>query len=108
MKNYESLLTKIKESTELYMGRVFLDSKRYEEAYTYYSRYFSQLETTGDLDVNDMNRMGYGVYAMDGLDPLFESIRQEERFQQLVGKMEAKYQAEHERVRKWLDENEML
>jgi len=162
----------------LYMGRAFLDSKRYEEAYTYYSRYFSQLETTGDLDVNDMNRMGYalwmvgerdearyyfsqmiehcrrhigmnssygregatfdiaGVYAflgekdsayfyleeltrtnwqvsycldmLNGLDPLFESIRQEERFQQLVGKMEAKYQAEHERVRQWLEENDML
>jgi len=162
----------------LYMGRAFLDSKRYEEAYSYYSRYFSQLETTGDLDVNDMNRMGHtlwmvgqrdearfyfsqmidhcrrhiemnssygrtgatfdiaGVYAflgekdsayfyleeltrtnwqvsyslnmLNGLDPLFESIRQEERFQQLVGKMEAKYQAEHERVRQWLEENDML
>ncbi|MCK5067630.1 MAG: hypothetical protein KAR16_09330, partial [Bacteroidales bacterium] len=137
----------------LYMGRAFLDSKRYEEAYSYYSRYFSQLETTGNLDVNDMNRMGHtlwmvgqrdearyyfsqmiehcrrhiemnssysrtgatfdiaGVYAflgekdsayfyleeltrtnwqvsyslemLNGLDPLFESIRQEERFQQL-------------------------
>ena len=162
----------------LYMGRAFLDSKRYEEAYTYYSRYFSQLETTGDLDVNDMNRMGYalwmvgerdearyyfsqmidhcrrhigmnssygregatfdiaGVYAflgekdsayfyleeltrtnwqvsycldmLNGLDPLFESIRQEERFQKLVSKMEAKYQAEHERIRQWLEENDML
>jgi len=162
----------------LYMGRALLDSKRYEEAYTYYSRYFSQQATTGDLDVNDMNRMGHtlwmvgkrdearyyfgqmiehcrrhigmnssygrdgavfdiaGVYAflgekdsayfyleeltrtnwqvtyclemLNGLDPLFESIRQEERFQQLVGKMEAKYQAEHERVKQWLEENDML
>jgi tetratricopeptide (TPR) repeat protein len=162
----------------LYMGSAFLYSKRYEEAYTYYSRYFSQLETTGDLDVNDMNRMGYtlwmvgkrdearyyfnqmiehcrrhigmnssygregatfdiaGVYAflgekdsaylyleeltktnwqvayclnmLNGLDPLFESIRQEERFQLLVGKMEAKYQAEHERVKQWLEENDMM
>ena len=50
-------------------------------------------------------------YFLDMLkinDPLFESIRQEERFQQLVGKMEAKYQAEHERVRQWLEENDML
>jgi len=164
--------------TILYMGRAFLDSKHYEEAYTYYSRYFSQLETTDDFDVNDMNRMGYtlwmvgkrdearyyfnqmiehcrrhigmnssygrdgatfdiaGVYAflgekdsayhylealsstnwqnsyslamLNGLDPLFENIRHEGRFQELVQKMEAKYQAEHERVRQWLEDNDML
>ena len=41
-------------------------------------------------------------------DSLFESIRQEERFQQLVNDVEAKYQAEHERVRQWLEDNDML
>jgi TolB-like protein len=41
-------------------------------------------------------------------DPLFENIRHEERFQQIVRDIEAKYQAEHERVRQWLDENDML
>ena len=41
-------------------------------------------------------------------DPLFESIRHEPEFQQIVSDMEAKYQAEHERVRKWLEENDML
>ena len=41
-------------------------------------------------------------------DPLFESIRQEDRFQKLFRVMEDKYQTEHERVRKWLEENEML
>ena len=29
-------------------------------------------------------------------------------FQQIVRDVEAKYQAEHERVRKWLEENDML
>ena len=37
-------------------------------------------------------------------DPLFESIRDEPEFQQIVRDVEAKYQAEHERVRKWLEE----
>jgi TolB-like protein len=37
-------------------------------------------------------------------DPLFDSIRDEPEFQQIVSDMEAKYQAEHERVRKWLEE----
>ncbi len=41
-------------------------------------------------------------------DPLFDSIREEERFQKILQIIEAKYQAEHERVRKWLEEQEML
>lgn len=41
-------------------------------------------------------------------DPLFVSIRNEERFQKILQNMESKYQAEHERVRKWLVEQNML
>jgi TolB-like protein/Tfp pilus assembly protein PilF len=37
-------------------------------------------------------------------DPLFESLRNEERFQKIVTSMEAKNEAEHERVRKWMEE----
>ena len=37
-------------------------------------------------------------------DPFFDSLRGEERFQQIVRDVEAKYNAEHERVRKWLEE----
>ena len=162
----------------LILGKAYLDLEQYGQAYPYYSRYFSGLDNSGDLDVNDMNRMGYllsmlgkreeaqhyfqemiahckrhirmnttygrqgasfdiaGVYSFLGkrdsayhylemysekdrqiaymiamlqeLDPLFEPIRREERFQQLVRQMEAKYQAERERVRQWLEENELL
>ena len=41
-------------------------------------------------------------------DRLFASISNEERFQKILQNMEAKYQAEHERVRKWLEEQGML
>jgi len=41
-------------------------------------------------------------------DPLFNKIRNEERFQTILQNMEAKYQAEHERVRKWLEETGQL
>jgi tetratricopeptide (TPR) repeat protein len=41
-------------------------------------------------------------------DPLFNSIRDEPEFQKIVRDVEAKYQAEHERVRQWLEENDML
>jgi hypothetical protein len=42
------------------------------------------------------------------IDPFFDSIRDEPEFQQILNDVEAKYQAEHERVRQWLEENEML
>jgi TolB-like protein len=41
-------------------------------------------------------------------EPLFNTIRDDQEFQQIVGEMEAKYQAEHERVRKWLQEQGKL
>ena len=41
-------------------------------------------------------------------DPLFDSIRDEPEFQQIVRDVDAKYQAEHERVRKWLEVQGML
>jgi hypothetical protein len=36
------------------------------------------------------------------------NIKDDPEFQQIVRDVEAKYQAEHERVRKWLEENDML
>jgi len=42
------------------------------------------------------------------VEPAFNSIRDEPEFQQIVRDVETKYQAEHERVRQWLEENDML
>jgi len=50
----------------------------------------------------------FGLLCLFKRDPLFESIRNEPEFQQILNDVEAKYQAEHERVRKWLEENDML
>jgi hypothetical protein len=41
-------------------------------------------------------------------DPLLNSIRNEPEFQQIARDVEAKYQTEHERVRKWLEEQGKL
>jgi hypothetical protein len=41
-------------------------------------------------------------------DPLFSSIRNDNEFQQIVRDVESKYQAEHERVRTWLEGQGML
>ncbi len=35
-------------------------------------------------------------------DPLFDSIRNEPEFRQIIGDVETKYEAEHERIRQWL------
>jgi TolB-like protein/AraC-like DNA-binding protein len=41
-------------------------------------------------------------------DPLFNSIREEPRFQAILKDVEAKYQAEHEKVEKWLEEQGLI
>ncbi len=57
---------------------------------------------------NQIERAPYLLNALMKRDPLFNSIRDEPEFQQIVRDVEAKYQAEHERVRQWLVENGML
>jgi hypothetical protein len=42
------------------------------------------------------------------LDPFFDGLRDEPEFQQSVREWVLKYEAEHERVRQWLDGNDML
>jgi TolB-like protein len=49
-----------------------------------------------------------GMLTSIKTDPFFNSIRKEPEFQKIVTNLEFKYQAEHERVRKWLEENKML
>ena len=41
-------------------------------------------------------------------DPLLDNIREEPEFQRLLKDFEAKYQAQHDKVRKWLDEQDGL
>ena len=57
---------------------------------------------------NLRQRHGYWFVQLINNDPLLDSIRDEPEFQQIVRDIEAKYQAEHERVRQWLEENDML
>ena len=57
---------------------------------------------------NERERVPMYVISMIKSDPLFDSIRDEPGFQLIVRDLEAKYQAEHERVRQWLEENDML
>jgi len=59
-------------------------------------------------EFNKKNDLSLWWILMIKGDPLFQSIRNDPEFQDIVKDMEAKYQAEHERVRKWLEEQGML
>ena len=59
-------------------------------------------------DFNNLNIYPLWWISYAKHDPMFDSIRNEPAFHQIVKEMEAKYQAEHERVRKWLEEQGML
>ena len=55
-------------------------------------------------------RESFGVWiiALIKIDPLFDSIREDPEFKQLISDMEAKHQAEHEKVANWLKEQGMF
>ena len=57
---------------------------------------------------NQRQRMCLSEVRWINNDPLFDNIRDEPEFHQIILDVEAKYQVEHERVRKWLEENDML
>ena len=57
---------------------------------------------------NQKKIMPLSMVTLIKVDPLFDSIRDEPEFQQIVKDMESKYQTEHERVGKWLEEQGML
>ena len=151
---------------------------RFKESLRYYKKWLERLKAQGELNINNMYRIGYAywqcgykveaeyllneqleyctrkielkrsyesyayydlaaVYAFKGekdkayknlrifdqrqktalwipmimlirTDPLFASIRNEPEFQQVVKDVEVKNQAEHERVRKWLEKEGIL
>jgi len=55
-----------------------------------------------------MSICSYDLIYLINKDELFDSIRNEPEFKNIVIDLEAKYQAEHERVKKWLEENNLL
>jgi tetratricopeptide (TPR) repeat protein len=59
-------------------------------------------------NISQMKIINFATVTLLKLDPLLVSLRNEPEFQQIVRDVEAKYQAEHERVRKWLEEKGTL
>ena len=65
--------------------------KTYENLRMYYE--------TGHTSINVFNCRN---------EPMFETFREDPEFDQIMNNLENIYQAEHERVRQWLEENDML
>jgi TolB-like protein len=111
-----------KEDAEYYFDKglrilneiIELDRYRYADYIAFY-RLAAAYAFLGDNDkafgnlrrMNQRPRMPKWMVKDLNNDPLFNSIRDEPEFQQIVRDVEAKYQAEQERVREWLEENEM-
>lgn len=60
------------------------------------------------ISFNQRQRMPLWMVILIKHDPLFDNMRNEPEFQLIVRDVKAKFQAEHERVRKWLEEQKML
>jgi len=58
--------------------------------------------------LNNRQRMPLWMIPCINYDPMFDSLREEPQFLQIARDVEAKYQAEHERVRHWMKANGML
>ena len=58
--------------------------------------------------INQRQRVNIWMPMLMKTDPSFINIRNEPEFQQIMKNTEAKYQAEHERVKNWLEEQGML
>jgi len=81
---------------------------RYDRAGVYAFR--GEKEKAYD-DLRNLNQgrvLPLQIIAYLNYDPLFDSIRDEPEFQQIIRDNEAKFQTERERIRKWLEENDML
>jgi len=88
---------------------------QYQDYMTYYSLaaiYAFQGEDPKAYEnlrqLNQRQRMPQWMVSNIKDDPMFGSIRDEPEFQQIVRDIEVKYLAEHERVRQWLEGNDML
>ncbi len=105
-----------KRGTELHNEKVLeLDRGITTSPYTYYN-VAAVYSFLGERDkaykylrlMNQPQRIPMYIVKDLTHDPFFESIRDEPEFQEIVRDVEAKHQAEHERVRQWMEENEML
>lgn len=97
------------------LGRVYGDDVRifYDLAAVYAflgdkKKAYESLRMRNDYQKRQNKSPGLYGLSLIRNDPLFDSIRNDPEFQQMLLDYQIRYQADHERVRKWLEENNML
>jgi len=92
------------------LGRIYAESLiTYYDLATVYAFRGEKDKAFENLRIfNQRQIMPSWAVSLFKIDPLLDNIRDEPEFQQIARDVEAKYQAEHERVRQWLEENDML
>jgi len=99
-----------------YCNRIIEMGREYEQSKSAYYDLAAVYAFQGEKDkayenlriFNQKKMIQLALVTWIKTDPLFDTIRNEQEFQQIVRDVEAKYQAEHERVKEWLEENDML
>lgn len=96
----------IKYSQEMIkLHRFFSDSHPYYDMAATYAFLGNKDEAYKNLDILKKKKLfAHWWVVLFKNDPLFDNIRKESRFQQIVSEIESKYLAEHERTRKKLVE----
>jgi TolB-like protein/Tfp pilus assembly protein PilF len=94
---------------DIKLGRLLSEYSYYELAasYAFFGKKEKAYKYLEEFDKKNGNWALWWVLLIKH-DPYFDSFRNEERFQKIQKSVEAKYQAEHERVRKWLEKQGML
>lgn len=98
------------------LQEIELQRSRAERSLDTYYDLASTYAVTGEIEkANDNLRIWITRPVMDAMmmlllriDTHFDPIRDHPEFQQILNEAKTKYQAEHERVRQWLEENDML
>jgi TolB-like protein/Tfp pilus assembly protein PilF len=138
MRKWEEMLKYFKKlaGRSVHLGYAFLKNGYTKEAEDCFERLTKSFENTIKLNPQSYSTYGYLaiLYAIKGDKekvyenlnrfkqiqvlsiqlvqalnyPAFDSIRNEPEFKKIAAEIEAKFQAEHERIRKWLEENNML
>ncbi len=115
----------LKEEAEFYFNEMIsISNEHIESGYTsaldYYNiagvyaflgeedRAFEYLRLFNQEDPDNIWEVGIGMLTLIQNDPLFDGIRDEPEFQEIVDDVEARFQVRHEKTRKWMEENDLL
>jgi len=91
------------------LGRLYGISNAYYDLAGVYAFMGDKKKAYENLKIfNQRQRMPKWAVEYLQTDELLNSIRNEAEFQKIAREVEAKYLAEHERVKKWLEEQGML